>query len=284
MCPLDQITYMNKTELPKFNLHTTLLGGQSFGWDFDGEWYTGFTIDRAAKMKKEGEALIWQTYPIKDDFNWLKKYLKLDTDYEKIMKSITIDQHIKKAIKKFPDLRLLKQDFEETLIAFLCSPTKTIVGIRQCTRLLAQKYGVKIKTDYGEVNLFPRAERLAETTIDELMKCKVGFRAKNILKASEIFSRSDLLSGIESLSSSESIEILKQLPGIGDKVADCIAVYGLGHDEVTPFDVWGKRFAVQYYGLDEKSKYNDMREWAREYFNGYAAWAGQFLFEFIRSE
>lgn len=282
---------MNRTYLPNYNLLITLLGGQSFGWDFDGEWFYGFTIDCAAKIKREGDDILWQTYPIKDNYEWLSKYLRLDVDYNNILNQVSKDQHVKAAIEAYPGLRLLKQNFEETLLSFLCSPTKSIVGIRQCTRLMAEKYGEKVKIFKQnnnvnvlekEVLLFPKASRLAEVEVEDLLKCKVGFRATNIISAARAFAVEKKFENIELLTTEETLELLKSCRGIGDKVADCIAVYGLAKDEITPFDVWGKRFATNYYGLSEKAKYDELRQWFKNYFNGYAAWGGQFLFEYIR--
>ena len=96
---------MNKTNLPNYNLKTTLLGGQAFNFDFipvdkDENCFWGFTQDRVIKLKKNDDTLYWQTYPENDDIDFLKRYLRLDVDYKDILKKIQKDYYIKSAIKK----------------------------------------------------------------------------------------------------------------------------------------------------------------------------------------
>ena len=39
----------------------------------------------------------------------------------------------------------------------------------------------------------------------------------------------------------EARKAITALPGVGPKVADCILLYSLGHDDAFPMDVWMKR-------------------------------------------
>lgn len=271
---------MNKLHLPNFNLHISLLGGQAFCWDYfrEDNAYIGVTNSRVIKIKVvNSENILWQTYPQKDDFEFLKEYLRLDDDYISILNSLPNDEHMIKAKEKYPNLRLLNQDFEQTLLSYICSSTKSILGIRQCTRLLSKKYGEKIVIDSEEYSLFPRAEVLAETSIEQILETKVGFRGKYLIEGSKRIVRNEI-------SKDSTREELKTINGVGDKIADCVMVYSLKNDNITPLDIWGKRFLTKYYNLNENMKYEDMSKWATKYFNGYAAWGGQFLFEYIRNQ
>ncbi|WKZ31571.1 MAG: DNA glycosylase [Candidatus Dojkabacteria bacterium] len=278
---------MNQTPIQNYNLQSTLLGGQSFGWDKVGEWFYGFTTEGAAKLKIHEDNLIWQTYPVSDNWEWLSNYLGLSRNYEKIIKLIAKDEHLIAAIEAYPGLRLLEQPFEDTLVGFICSSTKSIPGIRQCVRLMASRYGEKVVINdeyFNEISLFPKLERLHEISEAELRESKVGFRAKYLKAAAEQMVDHDLSGEItKSGTASQAREKLMKIPGVGDKVADCVLVYGLQFHEVTPFDIWGQRFVQKYYGLPENAKYSQMREWSESYLGEYAGWAGQFLFEYIRN-
>ena len=275
---------MNKLFLPNYDLNMTLLGGQTFNFDFyeKENTYYGFTKDSVLKLKKENDNLFWQTYPKQNDLSFLKEYLRLDIDYEKIIKVIKRDIHIKKAIKQYPNLRLLKQDFEQTLLSFLISSNNNIKSIRRIIREMNRRFGEKIIIDKKTIYLFPKTEILANANLEELLECKLGFRAKFLKGAANILVKTNLNKKIKSMSEDNARKSLIEIKGVGEKIADCVLVFSLSFDNVTPIDVWAKRVLVDFYKLNPKMKYVDMRNWAGNYFDGNAAWAAQFLFEYIR--
>ncbi len=272
----------NKTLLPNYDLNMTLLGGQSFAWDFEDNYYWGFTSAKAIKIKKEGDNIFWQTFPKNDDYDFLMNYLRVDVQYEKILQKISKDSHIKSSIKANPNLRLLKQDFEQTVLSFMISSNNTITSIRKSIRLLNKKLGRRIKADDREIYLFPETEAIASAPLPLLLETKIGFRAKFLKEGARNILEKNLPSKIVGLNESQARAELKQIKGVGNKIADCVMVFSLGFDEITPLDVWGKRVFIDFYGLDPKMKYEDMQKWIKMYFEGYGAWAGQFLFEYIR--
>lgn len=272
---------MNKLYLPLFDLRTSLLGGQSFGWDLVGDTFHGFTSDRFIKIRREGDYIFWQTYPVKDDYQFLAKYLRFDDGYEEILKRFPKDKYVDRARSNFPGLRLLSQDFEDTLLEYLCATNKSIKAIRVCIRKLRDLYGEEINVDGERVKLFPKFEDISISDIDTIAKSGAGFRSKYIFNASQLV-RKGVFKNIEDLSYREAKELLKGLNGVGDKVADCILLYSLRHDHVIPLDVWVKRIMDQYYGVSQKMKYDDVQDWISSYFNGVGGWAGQMLFEDIR--
>jgi N-glycosylase/DNA lyase len=275
---------MNKLILENYDLNMTLMGGQAFCFDYDEKenTYYGVTRDSVLKLKKENDVLYWQTYPKKNDLDFIKGYLRLDSDYNKILKKIKKDEHVKKAIKKYPNLRLLKQDFEETLLSFLVSSNNNIKSIRRIIREMNKRFGKKIKADGKEFYLFPETETIANAKLEDLLACKLGFRAKFIKGAANHLLKTNLHKKIIKMSEEKARSSLLEINGVGEKIADCVLVFSLSFDNTTPLDVWGKRFLVQFYKLNPKMKYTDMRKWIGDYFEGYSAWAGQFLFEYIR--
>lgn len=273
---------MNQLYLPNYNLQWTLLGGQSFGWEQEGEYFYGFTQKRAIKLKRQGDFILWQTYPERDDEEFIKEYLRYDVDYEHIIQKISKDEHINLAIEKYPHLRLLKQDFEETSLSFILSANNSIKNIRRSIRLINQKFGKPITADDKKIFLFPESEIIAQAKLEDLLETGIGFRAKYFKSAAEHLLSSNLSKNIKDLNDTEARAELKRINGVGDKIADCVLIFSLSMDHVTPLDVWGKRVLTDLYQLDPKLKYEDMRKWVSEYFEGYAGWAGQFLFEYIR--
>jgi N-glycosylase/DNA lyase len=275
---------MNRIPLDNYNLGTTLLGGQGFVWDYypAEDTYIGKMQKSAVKLKYDGKHLYWQTYPEKDNWAYVEKYLRLDDDYSKVLATIAKDDHVKVAIHKYPGMRLIKQDLEEALLGFLASPQKSITLIRRSIRDFSEKYGRKVDVDGEKVSLFPETAVVASLSEDDIRQFGFGFRAKNILEAAKTLSKTDYVKKFEKLNEADAREELKKFRGIGDKVADCILVYSLGHDNAAPLDVWGLRIAHDLYGIDPKLKYEEKRKWIADYFEGYAAWAWQFLFEYVR--
>jgi N-glycosylase/DNA lyase len=274
---------MNKTFFPEINLETTLLGGQSFSWIKKDDFYIGSTINCIVKLKKEGLFLIWQTYPEKDDFDFIRNYFYMDFNYTNMICNIFKDAFIKKAIKKYYGLRVLNQGFTETLMSFLLSSHKGIKAIRKNIEQLRFKFGKKVTVDDCDYYLFPEPEKIASTQVSDLLDCGTGFRARYLKEASKLLVDSQPKEYILHAGEDEARKELIKITGTGEKIADCILAFGAKMGTVTPLDVWGKRFCVQYYNLPEKTDYKGMRSWLNEYFGQYTSWAGQFLFEYIRN-
>ncbi len=281
---------MNELVIKDYDLNMTLLGGQAFNWDFEPNenCFWGFTQDKVIQLKIPVGAyghmpLQWQTYPNNDDFDFLKSYLRLDTNYKNILNKIQKDKHIKAAIKSYPYIRLLKQDFDQTLLSFLISSNNNIKSIRRIIRSLCLKFGKQINVNGDKFYLFPKTEILADAKLESLLECKLGFRAKFLKGAANYILDTELNKKIYDMNENNARTSLIEISGVGDKIADCILVFSLGFDNVTPLDIWGKRFLTRFYKLNPKMKYKDMRTWIDNYFEGYAGWAGQFLYEYIRN-
>jgi N-glycosylase/DNA lyase len=280
---------VNRLIIPDYNFHQTLLGGQAFNWEHsivDGqEVFYGTTQDRLIKivLEKDNE-VFWQTYPKNDEYDFLKQYLRLDVDYKNILKKINKDEHINSAINHFPNLRLLSQDFDQTTLSFIISSFNSIKSIRTRINKMKRDLGEKVALDGQNHYLFPKTEVIADARVDLLTSHSLGYRAKYIKEAANLMLQGDLANKLVGLGEAETRAELLKLPGIGDKVADCIMVFSLNYDNLTPLDVWGKRVFTDLYRLDEQMKYQDVREWLNSYFDGYGAWAGQFLFEWYRSK
>jgi len=272
---------VNEIELHNYNLEKTLLGGQSFNWDLiDGTFY-GFFVDKVVKLKQEENKLYWQTYPEKDNFDFIKQYLRLGVDYNKILTQINKDEWVDASIKKYPNLRILKQDFDQTLISYIISANNNINSIRRIVRNLSRSLGKQVTVDNLTFNLFPSVESIAQAPLETLLETKAGYRARYLKdSAQKLFVEGQKLSNNED----EIIKWLLEFPGIGEKVADAILQYSLGFDNVTPLDVWVQRILIDLYLVDSKANYKKMRAWLQSYFNGYAGWAGQFLYEYYRNE
>ena len=123
-------------------------------------------------------------------------------------------------------------------------------------------------------------DRLAEAGEAELRRLGLGFRAPYVDKATRMVldGRLDLSRLIET-PYPEAKTKLMETPGIGPKVADCIAVFSLDKLEAFPIDVWVRRALREWYFPGQKPPPDRvMLEWAQGHFGRYGGYAQQYLF------
>lgn len=175
-----------------------------------------------------------------DDFeNIWSSYFDLDTDYGSIISSIDPgDAYLVNAAAKGYGVRILRQDLWEMVISFIISQRNNIKRIRKSVELLCEKYGEKkIEADGASFYDFPTPKALYEADIDDIRKLGVGYRDVYIKKAAEaVYLKEFDLESLYSLSYEEAKKKLLTLYGVGEKVADCIALFALHKTESFPRD------------------------------------------------
>lgn len=276
---------MNKITDTSLNLEAIANSGQCFRWKTVGPFFYSVVDNQVIKIRSTGKkTFYWQTYPRKNNYQLLAWHLSLDKDYDQIVKSINKDRCIAKAIDKYWGLRELRQPLFETVISFIISANNSVPLICRSVEKLCQRWGEKIKVDGHEFYTFPDALTVSKISLKELMKhTRIGFRAKYVkATAQKILSGGVDLNEVRGMNCSEACAALQTLPGVGTKVADCVALFALGHDHRIPFDVWMKKIFVQIYGQPAKAKYSDLQKFANDYFGLYAGWAHQFLYMYCR--
>ena len=119
---------------------------------------------------------------------------------------------------------------------------------------------------------FPSAERIAKLSLEDLAPLRSGFRAKYILDAAKRVASGEIdLLKISKYDTDLARGELMKIYGVGAKVADCVLLFGMGHIDALPKDVWIKRVLETLYG-------GELPEYAREY----AGIAQQYLFHYAR--
>lgn len=274
---------MNNLELKNYNLEKTLLGGQAFNWDFINDAYYGFTMDKIIKIVPQKNGILWQTYPEANNTLYLENLLNFNNNFDTILASINKDEIIGTAIQSIKDVRLLKQDFNQTLLSFILTSHKNIKAVRKVVRDLSKSYGEKIIVDGITFYTFPKIETIAQLTEKDIRKVGAGFRSGYVLQAAKVLAGNENYSAkLQSLTESDARKELLKLRGVGDKVADCVLTFALGFYTVTPIDIWAMRVLSDLYKVNTKTNYKNLRKWYFDYFGEHTAWAGQFLFEYLR--
>lgn len=269
---IDEIT---KNEL---NLDKTFNCGQTFRWqkhikDF---WYCA--INNQIIALKQEENRILTNIDIKDK-DWLINYLNLDMNYTKEMSEILTDsdKYLTKSYEAGKGIHILRQDVFETIITFILSQMNSMNNIRNSSNKLCKMFGEPIVQNIGSIqlqgNLFPTYERLASASIDELMVCSVGFRAKYIKGISQYIKNTpDFIDKIQKLDYTQAMKTLTSFYGIGDKVANCICLFSLHHIEAFPIDTHIKQIINNHYsGTLDIKRFGNIAGIAQQYMFYYKA-------------
>lgn len=261
-------------ENPDFNLEHTFECGQCFRWDRNSDGsYTGVVGNSIIKANENGKSFNIEC----DNDELVKTYFDLDRDYGEIKTKLSgIDDVLPKAIPEGEGIRLLKQNPWETLISFIISANNNIPRIKKIINSLCTNFGSKIEGDYYT---FPDADVIALLTVKELDVIKSGFRAKYIIDAAQkVISGEVDLEKIYGMDTYSAREYLKQIKGVGNKVADCILLFAYQKFDVFPKDVWTKKVLHDLYGVEDK----DFETFIVSHFGELAGFAQQYLFYYMR--
>ena len=283
-----------------FNLNYTLTCGQTFRWEKHDDCWHGVARETLVKIRQIGGVLQFQTYPENVGDTFIQSYFRLDDDLLHIYSRIEKDRHIRRAVKKFRGLRLMRQDPWECLIAYICATNTNIPAIKDMVNNICIRFGKRIPVEDAEAYTFPKPQDLAKASLRELRLCKLGFRAERVKQTSKLICNGNLnLEALKKMPYEEAKKELMSLPGVGPKVADCVLLFSLDKLEAFPIDVWMKRVILEFYREHfEKSfvkkmetkkslspnEYEIISSFGRRYFGEYVGYAQEYLFHFKRCQ
>lgn len=264
--------------------------GQCFRWNAEDDGsYTGVAGGRAVNVALTGKSLVIDNTTADDFDGFWREYFDLDTDYGKIKEEIVAaDPVIGDAVSGGEGIRILNQEIWETIVSFIISANNNIPRIKGCIESLCENFGEKIGKYRGKMRYaFPSAERLAALTADDLVVCRLGYRAKYIINTARMYTQM----GEESFSRLREAEVsyddayktITQLQGVGPKVANCILLFSLKKQDAFPIDVWMKKVMHNLYGFEEDDV-KGMQEFACRAFGEKAGIAQQYLFFYMRNK
>lgn len=234
--------------------------------------------------KNENDVILRNTNITDYETIW-KNYFDLDTDYSKIKKALKpMDEHLNVACDFGSGMRILNQDFHENVISFIISARNSITSIKKCVLFLSEHLGEKLQSlDGVTYYAFPTLEALANADMEVLKASKAAFRAPYIKKvAQKMLDDNMTYDDFKNLNLDETAQLLQTLPGVGPKVADCIALFSLNKSDAFPVDVWVKRVMEEFYVKEQNYSLKNMRTYGINHFGALAGYAQQYLFYYAR--
>ena len=181
------------------------------------------------------------------------------------------DQFIKKILEAAAqEVVVLNQELWETMVSFMISQNNNIPRIKKLVAALCKRFGERRQLAGHEFYTFPTWERLAGQDLSGL---GLGYRDKYVEQLAQNVTdgRIDLheLTGMET---EQARTYLKSIHGVGNKVADCVLLFGLHRVEAFPVDTWIRQVIDEHYG----------GKFPVEHYDGHAGIIQQFIFYYMQ--
>ena len=157
-------------------------------------------------------------------------------------------------------------------MTYIFSSQNNIPRINKMVNELSRRSGKKIIFEGREYFTFPKLTDLRSCRREDIKACKLGFRDRFLDDAvSRLWNKEIHLNKVANMPYEKAKEELLKIKGVGNKVADCVLLFGFNKYEAFPVDRWILRAMEKHYKGKDGS-----------YFGKYAGYAQEFLYLLIR--
>ena len=231
---------------------TLVRSAQAFQWYFDGREYVGHAGGHEALIipGDDGFEII---SPCTDEAFW-RDYFDLGRDYAALKPICDADPYLKQSYDALHGLHVLNQPVWDTLPSFIISANNNVARIRVLVKKLCDELGERRELNGIEIHLFPTPEALAAAPVETLRAMGMGYRAPYLIESAQAVVDGFDLNQLRTLPYEQAHKKILQLKGVGPKVADCVLLFGLGHTDAFPVDVWIGRALSEIYFGGEKAR------------------------------
>ncbi|WCJ44390.1 N-glycosylase/DNA lyase OGG1 [Euphorbia peplus] len=233
-------------------LPLTFPTGQTFRWKQTGHLqYTGTLGPHLISLKHHGEngAVYYHIHRTPSQSaaeSALRDFLNVDVSLADVWAGFSVsDSRFAELAKYLQGARVLRQDPLECLVQFLCSSNNNIARISKMVDFVSSLGEYLGSVEGFEFHEFPNLEKLGVVTEQQFRNAGFGYRAKYIVGTAEALrlkpgGGSEWLSSLRKSDLRVVIDALCTLPGVGPKVAACIALFSLDQHHAIPVDthVW----------------------------------------------
>ena len=259
-------------DLKNFNINQILDCGQIFRYQINGDKAVVFSKDKKAEIQTFESMVVIKT----NDVKYFENFFDLNTDYSSIKEKLKHDKYLVDAIQYGYGIRILKNDPFEMIVSFIISANNRIPLIKRSIERLCNAFG----TDMGGYRAFPTLEQLKEASVEDFKMAGLGYRAEYMFNTIQNLTL-EQIDSLKSKSREAQFNFLVSLKGVGEKVAHCIMLFGLGVKDVFPVDTWINRV----YNKINNTNENDRKKIAKEFISAYgnlSGYAQQYFFYYFR--
>lgn len=259
-------------DLQDFNIKQTLDCGQIFRYILDENVAIVHSKDKQAVIKTEKDKIIIST----DDADYFEHFFDLRTDYSSIKNKLRKDKFLKLAIDYGYGIRILNNDVYEMIVSFIISANNNISRIKKSIEYLCTNFGDNMAGYYA----FPKLEQLKTATVKDFKLAGLGYRAEQMFETVQRLTENDI-EELKTKTKDEQFSFLISLKGIGEKVANCILLFGLSRKDVFPVDTWINKVYNNLTNSNEANRNKITKELTCRYGN-LSGYAQQYFFYYYR--
>lgn len=222
-----------------FNLRTIMNSGQCFRiFEVESNVFDVISMDRWVRVHHDVPTNTYFFDCIAEEFDYWAEYFDFGTNYDIYFDAIknSNDDFLKSAAEYGNGMRILHQNYWETMVSFIISQNNNIPRIKKNIEALCRKFG-KPMFKYGMTYYsFPYGpEDLSDVKLEDFKDLGLGYRAEYVYYVYKNF--------CEKIDSS----FLLKIRGVGPKVASCIKLFGCHEMDSYPIDTWVKKLIDEVY-------------------------------------
>ena len=259
-------------DLSQFNIVQILECGQIFRFKIKDDCALVFSLDKFAKIKTYNNRVEIKT----DDVEYFVNFFDLKTDYNQIKSMLKKDMFLSSAVDYGYGIRILKNNFFEMLVSFIISANNNISRIKKSIQFLCEKFG----ENKGKYFAFPTLQKLKKATVQDYKNAGLGYRAEQLHFTIQNLTQNQI-DNICNLSTEEQYKFLVSLKGVGEKVANCVMLFGLGVINSFPVDTWINKVYNKLTNTISTDRKKITKELSLRYGN-LSGYAQQYFFYYFR--
>lgn len=248
---------MYTTQIDHMNLNQIANSGQCFRWQqINDNTYKIPAFGRELTISQDGDLFTLSCDETEWNSIW-RNYFDLDTNYNEVEKIImnTNDDFLKTAYQFGRGIRILRQDLWEVIISFIISQNNNIPRIKKSIEKLCSETDGKFPNCFDIYHM-------------DLSNKGLGYRDNYLKDAACWYLDLGIYKNLKQQHTDSLHQYLMLIKGVGEKVANCICLFGLHRLNSFPIDTHIKKIMDREYN-------GKMPEWVD---SKYAGLFQQYLF------